>query len=338
MGPGQHGGERAPASGPACPAGPGPGSGWSCPGSAAPPSRRAGPGGSWRARRSPAPAGQPELAVLGQAAFGDVHLGHDLEPGQMAACRALGRLGPWHQGAVHPVAGEHGAFPGLDVQIGGPVPQRLEQELVHQADDGQFCLPGLGAPSAWRRASADDLVQARAVAVGLGRPGLDVLLGGAGHRHRQPVWASTSARASRSKMLAMARRSSAFRARGSTFSRRAMASGTRARTSGARSARQLHAGHPALLGQHRRQGPGGQEPSRTRISPSRAPVRCCSWRASRAGAGDQPASPSSARRAACGPGCCGRARVSGRRSRAWAQFTRTAMLERDRPVVVPGPW
>ncbi len=70
------------------------------------------------------------------------------------------------------------------MQVRGPVPQGLEQQLVHQAGDGRI-LRRLGTGLDLAQGLGRRLVQAGPVAVGQGQARAQVLLGGAGHRHRQ---------------------------------------------------------------------------------------------------------------------------------------------------------
>ena len=80
-------------------------------------------------RRNPqivfhAPDPLPEATVLCQSAFGNVQVGHHLDPGI-----------PLPQHAVDAVADLELTLKGLDVDIGGPDLRRLLDEATHQPDD-----------------------------------------------------------------------------------------------------------------------------------------------------------------------------------------------------------
>ena len=75
-------------------------------------------------------------AVLGKAVLGDVHVGHDLEPGGHRRGDGPGRGGDVVEDAVDPVADPQVLAGGLDVDVRGPLVERLEDEEVDVADDG----------------------------------------------------------------------------------------------------------------------------------------------------------------------------------------------------------
>ena len=77
----------------------------------------------------------PDPAVLGESLFGDVEAGHDLHARYDARLEPLGRLYDLVEHAVDPEAHRQLPLEGLDVDVAGPLLDRLEQERVHQADD-----------------------------------------------------------------------------------------------------------------------------------------------------------------------------------------------------------
>ena len=81
------------------------------------------------------PTRKRDAAVLRQALFGDVELGHDLQPAdQRRMQRAVG-LHHLAQAAVDAEAHRAAALVGLDVDVAGAVLHRLRQQRVEHADD-----------------------------------------------------------------------------------------------------------------------------------------------------------------------------------------------------------
>jgi hypothetical protein len=76
-----------------------------------------------------------DAAVLGQPLLGDVEAGHDLDAGQDRRGELLGGALVLAQHAVDPVADHHVLLARLDVDVGGALLDRLEQERVDPADD-----------------------------------------------------------------------------------------------------------------------------------------------------------------------------------------------------------
>lgn len=80
--------------------------------------------------------GHPHAAVLGQPPLGDVQLSHDLGPGDDAADHPAGDRGGGGENAVHAKA--HAQLPpvGFEVDVRGPLLDRLGDDRVEQLDDG----------------------------------------------------------------------------------------------------------------------------------------------------------------------------------------------------------
>jgi len=136
--------------------------------------------------KAPPPKGDLELAVLGNAALGDVHLRLDLEAGQHRILNSLGQGGSLLQHTIHPVARQHGPLRWLDVQVRGPVLHRLEQELIHDLDHReQLPLHPATVLGGSPDRVLDEVLDAPLLAVGLVDLGLDVVLGGRQHLHPQ---------------------------------------------------------------------------------------------------------------------------------------------------------
>jgi len=96
---------------------------------------RAGQGRDAHVDRARAQA-QADAAVLRQAFFGNVQLGHDFQArDQRGVQRAVG-LHHFAQCAVHPKAHARMAFVGFDVDVAGAIARRLRQQGVEHADDG----------------------------------------------------------------------------------------------------------------------------------------------------------------------------------------------------------
>ena len=85
----------------------------------------------------------PEATVLGDAAFGDVEFGHDLDPGDDGGVVLLGdgRHGLL-ENAVDPVLDVDVVVFGMNVDVAGPALQGVEDGRVHQPDDGALRLIG----------------------------------------------------------------------------------------------------------------------------------------------------------------------------------------------------
>ena len=81
----------------------------------------------------------PELhldaTVLGQTPLRDVEVAHDLEAADDRVLQLDGRLHDLVEHAVDAVADPHGLLVGLDVDVGGILPDGVEQDEVHKLDD-----------------------------------------------------------------------------------------------------------------------------------------------------------------------------------------------------------
>ena len=80
---------------------------------------------------------QADAAVLRQALFGDVELGHDLQARDQRGVQRLVGLHHLAQRAVHPKAHGRRALVGLDVDVRRAVLGRLRQQRIEHADDGR---------------------------------------------------------------------------------------------------------------------------------------------------------------------------------------------------------
>ena len=77
-----------------------------------------------------------DAAVLGDAAFGDVDVGHDLEPADHPALDRPGRVHDLVEHAVDPEPDPQVVLGRLDVDVRRPVGHRLGDEEVDELDDG----------------------------------------------------------------------------------------------------------------------------------------------------------------------------------------------------------
>src|SRR5437870_2920581 len=77
-----------------------------------------------------------DAAVLGEAAFGDVEVGHDLDAGDEGGLEALGGDHDLVEDAVHPEADAEDLFVGLEVDVGGAAADGVDQDHVDELDDG----------------------------------------------------------------------------------------------------------------------------------------------------------------------------------------------------------
>ena len=79
---------------------------------------------------------QPEAAVLGDAALGDVEFGHDLDPGDDRRLELLvDRLHGLAEDAVDPVLDPDPLVLGLDMDVAGPFLDGGEDDRVDELDD-----------------------------------------------------------------------------------------------------------------------------------------------------------------------------------------------------------
>ena len=76
-----------------------------------------------------------DAAVLGQAPFGDVQLGHDLHPGSDGVFQLHRRLHYLVEHAVNAVADPEHLFVGLQVDVAGALADGIHEDVVDQADD-----------------------------------------------------------------------------------------------------------------------------------------------------------------------------------------------------------
>ncbi len=76
-----------------------------------------------------------DAAVLGQPPLADVHRAHDLDAAGHGVQQVLRHFQRLVQAAVDAVADPHAAFRRLDVDVAGPLLHRVENDVVHQADD-----------------------------------------------------------------------------------------------------------------------------------------------------------------------------------------------------------
>jgi hypothetical protein len=81
-----------------------------------------------------------DAAVLGQAAFGDVHRRHHLDARDQRGMHAAWRREHLDEQAVDAEADRRVALEGFDVDVGGAVLGGLEDDRVHQADDRRFVV------------------------------------------------------------------------------------------------------------------------------------------------------------------------------------------------------
>ncbi len=84
-------------------------------------------------------------AILGEAAFGDVELGHDLEAGEHRLLELLDVFGngDFAEATVDAVAHAEFFLHGFDVNIGGVLFESLADDLVHEFDDRGFFVIGV---------------------------------------------------------------------------------------------------------------------------------------------------------------------------------------------------
>ena len=82
-----------------------------------------------------AAGGDLDPAVLAAAAFGDVHLGQNLDAGEQGPQQPPRRAVALDQHAVDPVANPHPVFERLDVDVRGPQLHRLADHQLHQPHD-----------------------------------------------------------------------------------------------------------------------------------------------------------------------------------------------------------
>src|SRR5207253_5556013 len=77
-----------------------------------------------------------DAAVLGEAAFGDIEVGHALDPGDEGGLEAIGRDHDLVEDAVHAEADAEDLFVGLEVDVGGAAADGVDQDHVDELDDG----------------------------------------------------------------------------------------------------------------------------------------------------------------------------------------------------------
>ena len=82
--------------------------------------------------------GETDAPVLGQAALGDVEVGHDLETGNHRQGQMLGRRRHFVERAVHAIADAELGFKGLEMNVAGAVLHGLEHDQVDEANDRRF--------------------------------------------------------------------------------------------------------------------------------------------------------------------------------------------------------
>jgi hypothetical protein len=78
---------------------------------------------------------QLDAPVLGHAALGDVHPGHELDAGEQRVLHPLGKVVALHAHTVDAVAQADTVLHGLDVDIRGPHLYSLGDDAVAQPDD-----------------------------------------------------------------------------------------------------------------------------------------------------------------------------------------------------------
>ncbi len=76
--------------------------------------------------------------VLGQTPLADVHGGHDLDAAGDGVQQVLRHFQRFVQAAVDAVAHPHATLGRLDVDVAGALFRRVEDDVVHQADDGRL--------------------------------------------------------------------------------------------------------------------------------------------------------------------------------------------------------
>jgi len=152
-----------------------------------------GHGGDADVHAAPAHPRDSDPPVLGQAALGDVQLGHDLDAGGQGGLQAPGRGLLVVEQPVDAVAHAQAVLEGLDVDVGGVDGERLLDEEIDEADDrrleGQVAqvidvVLWLGVPIGAGPHPLHDLLQGGVGPVGPldgledGRPGRDAELDG----------------------------------------------------------------------------------------------------------------------------------------------------------------
>ena len=83
-------------------------------------------------------------AVLGQALLGDVHVGHDLDPGQHRVLELHRQVHGLVEDAVDAVADAEGLLVGLEVDVARALLDGLDEDVVDEGDDR-----GLVRDSSW---------------------------------------------------------------------------------------------------------------------------------------------------------------------------------------------
>ena len=76
-----------------------------------------------------------DAAVLGEAAFGDVEVGHDLDAGDEGGLQALGGGHDLVEHAVDAEADAEDLFVGLEVDVGGAAADGIDQDHVDESDE-----------------------------------------------------------------------------------------------------------------------------------------------------------------------------------------------------------
>ena len=82
--------------------------------------------------------GHLDAAILRDAALGDVQPRHDLQARSDAASEISGRCGNLVQNAVRAEAHPEDLLVGLEVDVGRPPVDGIQQDLVHEAHDRRF--------------------------------------------------------------------------------------------------------------------------------------------------------------------------------------------------------
>ena len=89
--------------------------------------------------------GQLKATILGLAPFADIEMGHDLDAGDEIGVHLQREEVGLAEDAVHPGADPYSLMVRLDVDVAGPLPHSLEQDIIDGADRGGF-FPGLFKP------------------------------------------------------------------------------------------------------------------------------------------------------------------------------------------------
>ena len=109
-------------------------------------------------------------AVLRQPLLGDVHAGHDLQPGNQAFVDPLGQVHHFLQQPVEAMPDEHAFLHGLDMDVARAALDRAADDQVDEIDDRRSLAYVSAAVAGCSKMSASSERRARAVSTGDGSP------------------------------------------------------------------------------------------------------------------------------------------------------------------------